>query len=904
LLSVIYALDLSESVPEEERQEGFRFIQESLTEMGHTDRAGIVAFGKDAVLDVPAQPFLDWERPTSVYDDQGTNLASGLRLALAAFPVESQKRIVLLSDGNENRGSVLEEARRLAGLGVPVDVYPLEYRHEAEVYVEKIVHPNQVNEDEPLDLDLFVQSRTNTSARLRLFLEDQLIRDQPVELTEGKNKFTVHSLKLPSNALAKVEVRIEAEEDTSQENNRAAGFVNVVGRPLVLLVEGDFGADPSAAEEFVAQIQTEGIRVRRIAPGDLSPDPSEMLGTDVIILSNVNASDLSETQMETIERGVHDMGIGLVMIGGSQSFGAGGYRNTPIEEALPVRMDIKERKVIPSGALALVLHTCEIPLGNDWMRKIAIESIRVLDANDEVGMLDYEGMGVKWIFPIAPKGDGRRQIALIKGASPGDMPDFDSAMKLGFNGLVKSNSNLRHMVVISDGDPSPPSQGLLDSFVSQGITISTVLIGGHGMNFVGVMSGIANQTGGKFYDVKNPNSLPKIFSREAARVKRNLIVEETFQPRQIADTELTENFDPSAYPSLLGFVITTGKSGAEIPLLTHQEDPLLAHWRYGLGKSIAFASDFKRNWGPYWIEWNEFGSFWARAVRWVARKRMEGDYRVQVYREEGKGKVLLDAFDRDGKPLNYLQFEGRALSPSQETVPIRLTQTDLGRYEAEFDIEEEGTYLVNLFESEGEAKGEGGVLSAGLSVPYSPEYSNDRSNTNLLQRIAEITDGRYKPSTGAVFDHSLVAHAKPIPLWPWLLGTAIVLFWFDVFARRVLIDWLDVKRGAAIAYRYLLPERVEMKSGTLERLKEVKESGLAKPQPDTASLSPAPQGRFDFDALEKRKAEDVDLSKPEGRKAAPSKRETDPSKEDRAAEREGGRTTERLLDLKKRLKDK
>jgi uncharacterized membrane protein len=155
------------------------------------------------------------------------------------------------------------------------------------------------------------------------------------------------------------------------------------------------------------------------------------------------------------------MGIGLAMIGGPQSFGAGGYRNTPIEEALPVRMDIKERKVIPSGALALVLHTCEIAMGNDWMRKIAIESIRVLDAQDEVGMLDYEGMGVKWIFPIGPKEDGRHQIALIKRASPGDMPDFDTAMKLGYNGLVRSKSNLRHMVVISDGDPALPASSMI-----------------------------------------------------------------------------------------------------------------------------------------------------------------------------------------------------------------------------------------------------------------------------------------------------------------------------------------------------------------------------------------------------------------------------------------------------------
>ncbi|MCA9414483.1 MAG: hypothetical protein KC944_24935, partial [Candidatus Omnitrophica bacterium] len=405
----------------------------------------------------PAQPFLEWDRPSSLFRDDATNLAAGLRLGLAAFPVESQKRIVLFSDGNENRGTVLEEARRLAGMGIPVDVVPLEYQTEEEVYVEKIVYPNRVNEEEPIDVELYVNSRVDTPAHLRLFVQDELIRDQPVELKAGKNKFTVPSLELPVTKLYKLEVRVEAEADTSIENNRATGFVSVTGKPNILLVEGDYDTNPNAAAEFVAQIQSEGIDVQRIAPDQVPIDQSLFLSYDAIILSNVNAADLSEDQMNMIERLVHDIGIGLVMVGGEESFGAGGYRGTPIEKALPVSTEIREKKIIPSGALVVVLHTCEIPNGNNLMRQVAIESIRVLDPHDEVGMLDYDYRynGVHWIFDLEKKGDGRRQVALIKRASPGDMPDFGSAMKLGFNSLKLSTSNLRHMVILSDGDPQP-----------------------------------------------------------------------------------------------------------------------------------------------------------------------------------------------------------------------------------------------------------------------------------------------------------------------------------------------------------------------------------------------------------------------------------------------------------------
>jgi uncharacterized membrane protein len=914
LLSVLFVLDISESIPPEESQTARRIVRESVQSMGIDDRAGVVVFGRDAALDRPAEPYLAWESPNSLVDDEGTNLAAALRLGLAAFPVESQKRLVLFSDGNENSGAALEEARRLAGQGIPVDVFPLEYRNDSEVFVEKIVHPNAVNEDEPVSLDVFVTSRVATTARLRLLVEDRVLREEPVSLQEAKNKYTIRSLRLPSSQLSKVEVRVEAAADTNLENNRAVGYVNVVGKPKILLLDGDLLEDPDSGAEFVAQLESEGIQVARAVPGDFSENTASLLAYDAIVLSNVDAAEFTQDQMEAIEKGVKELGVGLVMVGGTHSFGAGGYRDTPIEQALPVSMDITERKILPTGALAIVLHTCEIPSGNDWMRKIAIEAIRVLDEKDEVGMLDYGwtptgGGGVKWIFPLDYKGDGRRQIALIKQASPGDMPDFGTAMKLGYNSLRQARSNLRHMVVISDGDPQPPSGGLLTQFQRSGITCSTVLIGGHGMNFRPLMRDIASKTGGEFYDVRSPNALPRIFAREAARVKRNLIVEEAFNPNQVAETELTESFDSDAYPPLLGYVIATPKSQADLPLVTHQEDPLLAHWRYGLGKSIAFTSDFKTKWAPNWIEWEGYGAFWAQALRWVARTRMQGDYHLQVFQEEGKGRVVLEAFDEEGRPLNYLDFNGRAISPDQEVVPLRLVQTDLGRYEATFDVGQEGTYLVNLSQPETNPDEETGVLTAGLAIPYSPEHSNDRSNPLLLRQIAEITGGRYQPDTSALFERNLVAHAQPIPLWPYLLALALVLFWFDVFVRRVLLDWGDVRNGLLAVRMFLLPQKKERDRATLDRLKEVKSGSAARKAPPE-DPGPIPEGKapgapkFDFEALEKRKAEDVSLERPEGRKAPPKKREAEAPQPETKDTSGGARTTKRLLDLKKKMDDK
>jgi len=286
---------------------------------------------------------------------------------------------------------------------------------------------------------------------------------------------------------------------------------------------------------------------------------------------------------------------------------------------------------------------------------------------------------------------------------------------------------------------------------------------------------------------------------------------------------------------------------------------------------------------------------------------MTGNYKVSTFQEEGKGRIVVDAFGEDGSALNYMDFSGNVLTPDQGTVPVRLAQTDLGRYEAEFDLDVEGTYLLNLFDESDE--GESGSLTTALSVPYSPEFANDRSNTRLLRTIAETTGGRFEPDVASFFDHSLVAHAKPFPLWPWLLGLAIILFWFDVFVRRVLLDLGDVRNGLAYLGGLLVPRKKDAAetAATMEALKKTKEATGQRGRPAVREREApiVPERKYDFDALEKKPPTDVNLDKPEGRKAAPSKREAGLSPADRAAEREGkGTTTERLLDLKKKMDKK
>jgi Ca-activated chloride channel homolog len=255
-----------------------------------------------------------------------------------------------------------------------------------------------------------------------------------------------------------------------------------------------------------------------------------------VILDDVPRDAFSDAQMKAVEAAVHDEGIGLCMIGGEHSFGAGDWRKTPVEEALPVEMDIKQETVVPNGALVLVMHSCEFPDGNRWGIKICQESIGTLSAKDQVGLIQYGNMGgVEWVFKLQPANNKERLKALAGTMSPGDMPDFDAVFVTALDALKPANAAVKHMILLSDGDPSPPRPEVIAAYKAARITCSTVIICPHGGKNGGehmFMQRLANELGGKCYYVDEPKDLPKIFQRETQRVARSLIVNADFEPRR------------------------------------------------------------------------------------------------------------------------------------------------------------------------------------------------------------------------------------------------------------------------------------------------------------------------------------------------------------------------------------
>ncbi|MFQ5653889.1 MAG: hypothetical protein ACE5GW_04045 [Planctomycetota bacterium] len=566
-----------------------------------------------------------------------------------------------------------------------------------------------------------------------------------------------------------------------------------------------------------------------MTPGEVPMEPESYFLYDTIIFADVPAHELHPDAMQLLHGIVKNMGIGLIMVGGPDSFGAGGYRGSPIERLLPVEMEVKQRKTVPNGALALILHTCEFAQGNLWAKRIAASAIDALSEGDYLGVLLWDGLGAdRWGVPFGPAGDKAAIKAQIRGLQPADMPDFNPTMRLAQKALAGAPAFLKHAIIISDGDPQRPAASVMKSFTDSKITVTTICINPHTAAHTAVMKKIAKDTGGRYYLVKDPRKLPRIFFREALEIRRNLIVEEAFTPRIAYSSEVIRGFEEIGFPELHGYVMTTPKPLAESPLVSLYDDPILAHWRYGLARTAAFTSDATSRWGRDWIAWPGFDPFWAQLVRSVARRGAGELFRVDRVVEGDRGRILLDAVDAEGRFIDGIEIAGRLLDPRYEEEGLAFQQTGPGRYEAAFDAGHAGTYLLSLEYDDG--AGLRGTTRTGLNVPYSPEYRQVRSDIERLEAIAAATGGRVLVPGDDPFAGEPPSRRQRVHLWDRLLYLSIFLLFFDIFFRRVLLDPAPLRR-AILNLRWRRGAGAAPRSQTLGTLLQTRDSLKTRRRP-------------------------------------------------------------------------
>jgi uncharacterized membrane protein len=835
-MNVFFALDRSDSVPSPQQEAARDYVNRIAKEKKKGDKAGVIVFGAEASIESSPNAAVDLQKIQAVVGTERTDLAAAIRLATAAFPETGQKRLVVMSDGNENVGGTMSAVLAAKPLGVTVDVVPMGVERANDVSVQKLQVPPKLKEGQVFEVKIFVQAARATPATVRLFRDDQFLGEQKVDLSAGKNLFTFPQT-LPKPGFYKYDVQVDAPGDPLPQNNRAASFANVRGLPRILVVS----ADPEQDRPLAATLKSPTLSVNLVGVKDFPGSVAEMQSYDSIFISNLAAGDLGLDRQRLLESAVRDFGVGLVCVGGDQAYAAGGYRGTPLEETLPVSMELDSKKVLPSGAVVLVMHGMEFNNGNEVARQCAQGVLAALGPTDEMGIVLWDGIE-RWVFELQKVENKKKLAAQIAGMNQGDLGSFQGVLQMAYNALQKSHANLKHIIVFSDGDPQAPTAGLMQAIAGDRITVSTVLISGHSPS--DTMEWMAEQGKGRFYNVTSPDDLPQIFIKETAVILKSAIYEDPFQPQVRSVSEVVRGIGSTEYPKLLGYVATSPKPRAETPLWTDKGDPLLAHWQYGLGRAVAFTSDAKARWARIWLDWDKYRQFWSQIGQWSMRRLENADFTTEVTVDKGEGLINVEALDEQGNFRNFLNLQAIVASPKGRRQTVRLEQTGPGHYEARFPTKEVGAYLLNMTDiKDGQVRGSQVV---GTSINYSPEFNTAEPNLNLLRRITEAGGGKtLDPLIPGMnpFSHDRQKTFQPRDLWESLLKFAIILFTVDVGVRRVQIGREEWLRAMQALRRWLFfwraagrpPEAEESLAALLARRQQVRSQQTApsaEPRPD------------------------------------------------------------------------
>lgn len=834
-LSVVYAMDISDSIGETTSEAARTFFARTVSEKPSDDEAGLVVFGRNAAVEFPPRkmPPPDDTAINSLIEPDATNLEQALSLAGAMLPEDARGRIVLVSDGTATEGSLSRVLDELKSRGVSVDVLPIQYDLKTEVWLERIELPRQVKLGETYEAAVVLAALADGKGKLVLRENGEVIAEREVEYKAGKNRFTVPiALREPAYYEYQATIEVGRDDDGIRQNNTVVGYLFVEGEGKVLLV-----TSPDADErewQKLAETLRDGERlVEQISAYDLPRDVLSLMPYDCIMFVNTPSDAFDAVQMQAVHDAVKNLGVGFIMTGGPNSFGPGGYHRTVIEEALPVSMDVTKRKVLPKAALAIILHTCEFPEGNTWGKRITKEAIRVLGAQDEVGVLGYDYQkGEQWIFELMPAGKYDEMVPKINAAEIGDMPSFATTMTLGLKGLKANDAATKHMIIISDGDPSPAPPNLVQEFIDAKVSVSTVAIFPHGGTEISNLRAVAAATGGRYYFPSDPNILPSIFIKEAKTLKRTMIQNKTVQPEFEMPHPIVKGID--SLPPLHGYVLVSPKEKQDQTLLKvpsdekvapGETDPILSVWQYGLGRSAAFTSDLSPNWGKDWVGWSQFEPFVKQLVQHVSRVEKQSHLRVSTETEGNAGVVIAEDFHPEEM---FLDVNATVVGPRDRTEQVTLRQVGPRRYQAKLPLWGEGRYQVMVNGRAGERTEQ---VPAGFIVPYSPEYLRFRSNPIVLEEIARKTGGKFyrdgKATAGDIFPQDRVPKSSSNPVFDWLLVAIACLLPLDIAIRRVQLDW----RAVLGAFRRSKTDASGATMGRLLDRKREVSAGFERPVP-------------------------------------------------------------------------
>ena len=772
--SAMFVLDRSRSIPLRAQRASLAVVNHMSAAMHEGDLAGLVTFGSDAALDRRPSTARAVAQEANTVAESGTNIENAMNLARMSFAPGGHRTIVLVSDGNETSGDAIREAALAAADGIRVDVLAVDDTLSALLPVVRTVRaPESVRVGEPFNVTVDIAGPPNAQVTVALISDgrERTIRD--VTIGPGGHGATEWSDTRNEPGAYAYRAALVADD---VEEATAGAVVSVSGLPEVLYV--------SRVPAVAATLAAAGFRVTQVTPESLPASDAALTRFDSVILDDVPAGALTNAQSVALTRYVEQNGGGLLLLGSARSLEPGGYTESPLAPLLPVDLNPRSGRRAPSMAYVLVFDKSGSMSDRssgvskiELARQSATRVVKLMPDTDSFGIIAFDAVP-HVIAPLASQHRESEIAAKLREIEAGGATAIGPALDLAGEWLRTAPAARRHVLLVSDGRTSAADADRMRAISRmRGFELSVIAIGSDADRVL--LKTVAEQSGGRAYFPDDIRQLPQIVARDASEASGGTIVNERFRMRAPGMHAVLGHLDPKSFPMLDGYVVAAAKSSADTILASHLDDPILAGWRFGLGRVAVFTADVGSRWSAGMRAWNGFAPLWTQTTRWLGRQTTNDLFTLHAVETDEGARLLVEAIRGDGHARALEDPRVTIRTPSGATQELPLQALEPGRYGLEIPMHDVGAYQLALTARDGDANADA-RLARGFYWSGERERLAQGANRSRLAQLAEMTGGHVLGPEDNPFDgprplawHSVRSACALLALTLFLLQMAV-----------------------------------------------------------------------------------------------------------------------------------
>jgi Mg-chelatase subunit ChlD len=801
--TVIVVADRSESMPRDSDAVEKELIGLLYKSMGPRDQLGVVAFGRDAVVEQSPQR-AEFGGFTAEVGADHSSLNDAMASALSLIPPDGGGRILVVSDGKWTGKDPGAAAARAAGRGVPVDYRLLARPQVNDTAIQSFSTPQSVLPGQAFVLSAWVQSPAAQEIQYQLRRGDDIISAGSKQVTAGLARLMFRDRALTAGVNEYTLSIQGAKDDPIPENNTARALVGVEGaRPMMVV--------SSAGENsgLVKLLRGGAVEVVGKTPAQCKWSLEELAQFSAVLIENVPAGQIGMSGMETLASWVEETGSGLAMTGGQKSYGPGGYFKSPLERVMPVSMEMRREHRKLSVAVVVALDrsgSMAMPAGGG-RKKIDLADLGTVQVLDLLSPMDEIGVFAVDTVPheIVPLDSVERNQAyrgkILAIDSQGGGIYIYEALVASAQMISASKAQTKHIILFSDAADAEQSahyEEIVEKLRQADVTVSVVGLGTEHDCDANLLKDIARRGGGECYFSDNPDEIPRIFAQDTFTIARSTFVDEPTPLQLTAGYSLLGTAPREAPPPLGGYNLCYLRPQANLAALTGDEykAPVVASWNAGNGRVLCYLGEADGKYSGAFARWREAGEFYATLARWAAGRRQNLPEEMLLTQEVRDGVCFVQLHldpERKAEPFSTLP-RARVLhglpgaSPQKNTLPLQWKNADL--LEAAVPVAGRETLLNTV-----EIPGQQPVTLPPVCQPYSPEFAPDQPGRGpaALAQIAATTAGKERVEIPTIWGE-LPVRSRYVELAPWLFVLGTILFLLEILERRT--GWLSRTRAS------------------------------------------------------------------------------------------------------------